>query len=156
MRFNQIEHGHIYILQNPAFPADMLKIGKTRGSVYERAHRLSRVTGVPEDFVVAYSREVWDIAQAEDMIFSRLDAFRPRYRKEFFRLPLAAAIAAADEVITGINSREPETLAERRQKWRDWEREMDEQDERERLYYALKREFPDDEPWMHAQDPPDD
>lgn len=105
---------------------------------------------------MAYSREVWDIAQAEDMIFSRLDAFRPRYRKEFFRLPLAAAMAAADEVITEINSREPETLAARRQKWRDWEHEMEEQDERERLYYALKREFPDDEPWMHASDPPDD
>lgn len=44
MHINQVEHGHIYILRNPAFPDDLLKIGKTRGSVDERARRLFLVS----------------------------------------------------------------------------------------------------------------
>jgi hypothetical protein len=87
MNFSAIEVGYIYILQNPAFSADTLKAGKTARCVYTRARELSGQTGVPEPFTVAYSGAVWDIAQAEEMLFRRLEPFRPRDCKEYFRLP---------------------------------------------------------------------
>lgn len=159
MHYKAIESGYVYIFQNPGFAEDMLKIGKTRKCVYARARQLSRETGVPEDFTAAYSREVWDIAQAEDNIFLRLDAFRTRRRKEFFRLPLATAVAAADEAIAEINSQQPETLSQRRQKWEDFERQMRERDESSGDYYEWKRilreDFPEQAAWMFGPGPPD-
>jgi hypothetical protein len=156
MNVSAIRAGHIYLLQNPAFTPDTLKGGKTSRCVYARARELSRQTAIPEPFIVAYKDAVWDIAQAEDRLFSRLDRYRRYHTKEYFRLPLAAAIAVAEEVVAEVNAQQRETLAHRRQSVRDFERKMSERDEAERLYYRLKEEFEDDETWLHAPDPPEE
>lgn len=83
--------GHVYILLNASMP-DLLKIGMTERTPEERARELSRVTGVPSPFVVAYSEEVPDCLAAESLIHTRLAAFRVKTEREFFILPLRDAI----------------------------------------------------------------
>jgi hypothetical protein len=156
MHFKNIENGYIYIFQNRCFAPDILKIGKTTRCVYDRARQLSRETGVPEDFTVAYSKQVWDIAQAEDSIFLRLRDFRRHSRKEFFQLPLAAAVTAADEIIAEINSQQPENLIQRHRRWEDFEHYMREREEAARQYYGwkqmLKQDYPEQAAWMFPYD----
>ena len=157
MTFCAIEAGYIYILQNPAFSPDTLKIGKTRRDVYTRARELSQETGVPEDFVVAYSAAVWDVAQAERLLFSRLSDFRPKTCKEYFRLPVASAAAAAEEVVSAVNSQKRETLVERLKTWQQFGHEMRERDEALRQLLLTEQEYPELCYWLHdAPDPPEE
>ena len=127
-------------------------IGKTTKPVHVRARQLSRETGVPADFAVAYQKEVWDIAQAEDRIFARLQTFCRRNRKEFFEIRLPQAIATADEILTDINSQEPEDLITRRRRWTDFERRMRARDEAIDDYCRWRsnviEDFPEDVAWM--------
>jgi hypothetical protein len=47
------DKGYIYILINPYFKG-LVKIGKTTRSSEERALELSKHSGIPAEFVVAY------------------------------------------------------------------------------------------------------
>lgn len=84
--------GHVYILANASMPG-LLKIGMTVRTPEERAAEVSRGTGVPSPFMVAYSEKVPDCFEAERLIHRRLDRFRPRRNREFFQLPLKDAIS---------------------------------------------------------------
>lgn len=81
--------GHVYVLLNPAFKK-LLKIGMTVRTPEERAIELSQSTGVPNNFVVAYSVEVSDCITGEKLIHSRLSDCR--YSKEFFEVDLKKVI----------------------------------------------------------------
>ena len=56
--------GHVYVLQNPAFP-HLLKIGFTTRTPEERAEELSRHSGVPTPYRVVFSEFFEDCYAAE-------------------------------------------------------------------------------------------
>ena len=96
------DKGYIYVLSNPSMKEDMLKIGMTRRDPKERAVELSRSTGVPTDFVVAYQVRVPDCRSAEKLVHERLSKYRTSKRKEFFSLPSRDAIHTVKEVAAEV------------------------------------------------------
>lgn len=94
--------GYIYILLNRAFQNDHYKIGMTTKMPEERAREISNATGVPRAFEVLYEQRVTDCQRAERLLHQRLHQYRSAGNREFFQLPLKAAIkaleAVADEV----------------------------------------------------------
>jgi TPR repeat protein len=85
--------GYIYVLINPMLKG-AVKIGKTFRSPDERASESSSSSGVPTPFIVAYDAYVSDCSAAELAIHDSLDSFRVNEDREFFALPVKAAIAA--------------------------------------------------------------
>lgn len=88
--------GWVYIMRSPAFKKSLLKIGKTARPPHQRAHELGRSTSVPEEFELVYFVHTLDRHAAEKAVHRELDEYRTRSSKEFFDLPLAAAIEALD------------------------------------------------------------
>ncbi len=86
-----MEAGHIYILINASMQG-LVKIGMTSRTPDERASEISKGTGVPSPFVVAYSEEVPDCVTAESAIHSRLAAHRVGKDREFFCMPVRDAM----------------------------------------------------------------
>lgn len=82
----------VYILINPSFQSNYLKIGFTERSPELRAKEISATTGVPTEFIVAYSEYVIDCFKAETIIRDALSQFRLNDNREFFVLPLSQAI----------------------------------------------------------------
>jgi len=81
---------YVYILTNPSYDNDLFKIGMTTRSPFVRAKELSRDTGVPTDFIVAYTKEVIDAREAERKIHYILRDYS--YNKEFFKIDINLAI----------------------------------------------------------------
>lgn len=86
-------HGSVYVLSNRAFP-DLLKIGQTSYSAFDRARQLSLQTGVPADFEVEFAWLVTDRRAWEKAIHEILSAYRFNRQKEFFKCDLATAKSA--------------------------------------------------------------
>jgi hypothetical protein len=84
--------GFVYILVNPAFP-NLVKIGKTTVSPSSRAKEVSRGTGVPAEFQVAWACEVVDCHSTERLLHSKLDLHRFRSNREFFEIAIEKAIS---------------------------------------------------------------
>lgn len=95
--------GVIYILVTPT-NRQLLKIGKTTRTAEERAEEISRGTGVPAPYWVAYDDAVLDCDKAESLIHQRLIEFRYTGDREFFRLPLKKAIPVVMQVIEEVNA----------------------------------------------------
>src|SRR5437870_3646928 len=89
--------GFVYILTNPAIP-EFVKVGKTTSTPRARAKQLSAATGVPAPFAVAWSTFVADCEAVERLAHAALHAARLRNNREFFRLPVEAAIRAVEVV----------------------------------------------------------
>lgn len=94
--------GYIYILLNRAFQNDHYKIGMTTKTPEERARELSSATGVPRDFEVLYAQRVSDCNRAERLLHQQLHQYRSASNREFFQIPLKAAIKALEEVADEI------------------------------------------------------
>jgi len=101
--------GYIYILFNPAYRANQYKIGKTTKTPQARALELSSATGVPQSFEVLYERRVVDCEKAERLVHQRLMRYRASSDREFFAMPLNAAIAVLNDVATEIGVLPDET-----------------------------------------------
>ena len=86
-----MDSGFVYILINDSYNG-LIKIGVTEINAEERAKQLSRNTGVPTPFRVAYEVYVDDCKVIERTIHNRLDEFRVHPNREFFRYPLNKAI----------------------------------------------------------------
>lgn len=84
---------------NPAL-SGMVKIGLTVDDSLNRARQLSRHTGVPQDFEVAYEELVSDCVAVEQFLHQRFQQWRVNARREFFRIPLKDAIAALQQAAT--------------------------------------------------------
>ncbi len=91
------QQGYVYILTNPAIP-EFVKIGKTTLDPYVRAKQLSAPTGVPAPYGVAWTAFVADCDMVERMAHTQLQSTRLRNNKEFFRLPVQAAIDAVRRI----------------------------------------------------------
>jgi hypothetical protein len=89
--------GSIYIMENPSFKENMLKIGRTEGEPQRRAKKLF-TTGVPDKFTISYEEDVSDCILAEKLIHKKLKKFRYKKNREFFVLPLQEAISQVQEV----------------------------------------------------------
>ena len=87
--------GYIYALINPALEG-LVKVGKTTTNPANRANQLSSATGVPMQFMVAYSVIVSDCDLAEKYAHGILEkkGFRVSSNREFFQAPLPVAIDA--------------------------------------------------------------
>jgi hypothetical protein len=94
--------GYIYILLNRAFQNDHYKIGMTTKTPEERARELSAATGIPRDFEVLYEQRVTDCQRAERLLHHKLHQHRSASNREFFQIPIKAAIKALEDVADEI------------------------------------------------------
>lgn len=81
--------GSVYILSNPTYKKDILKIGYTTRTIDERIDELSS-TGVPTKFQLELCLEVDDAPKLEKILHNK---FREHnYNKEFFQVPIKKAV----------------------------------------------------------------
>jgi hypothetical protein len=102
-----VKPGHIYLLKNSAYKDTYHKIGKTAGTVENRARKLSQPTGVPSEFRIVYQHYVTDCDKAESDAKERLKKFRV-HNTEFYDLPQNEAIKVLIDVVEEINKSAPE------------------------------------------------
>lgn len=97
--------GFVYILINPIFRHTLLKIGKTSEfTPEERAKQISQKasTGLPTEYIVAYSCFVSDCELVEKIVHKVLDNKRSFNNREFFDLPLDEAVRVMHQVIDDL------------------------------------------------------
>jgi len=99
-----MSRGYVYILVNPGLKKNLLKIGRTTRDPEIRSDEISKGTGIPIPYYVAYSEESVDCEQAERLMHARLAHCRVNGSREFFVLPLREAIASVREVCESIVS----------------------------------------------------
>jgi hypothetical protein len=75
----------VYVLKNPSYLQDVLKIGGTAGSITKRANDLSRPTGVPTPFIPIMKIKTDNWRELEKSIHSYLHELRTP-NKEFFKI----------------------------------------------------------------------
>jgi hypothetical protein len=85
-----MEFSFLYIATNSSMPG-LLKIGCTKRSPGERIEELDS-TGVPTPFTVSFAACVDDARYFEKTVHLRLDQFRVRAGREFFKLNVIEAI----------------------------------------------------------------
>lgn len=96
--------GFIYVLLNPLFQGNTLKIGKTTKPSEERAKEIYRKasTGIPMEYVVAYEIEVSDCDLVEKLIHEKLANKRINKDREFFHVTLKEAIKTIEKVTNDL------------------------------------------------------
>ena len=80
--------GYVYILTNPSFREDWIKIGKTKNPVNLRSKELDN-TAIPLPFEIYATIETEKYSELEAMIhktFTRLTDTRIRYNREFYNM----------------------------------------------------------------------
>lgn len=80
-----VKQGVVYILQNPAFQENIIKIGST-SDLKNRMKDLYRATGVPARFTCYYARKVDNKADVERKLHSGLRSKRINPDREFFEI----------------------------------------------------------------------
>ena len=95
-RFRQSVNGSngdqsVYILESESMP-DMIKIGYTKGDPIDRAHALSKSTGVPTPFNVVYSYSCFNGERIEKAVHKYFRQQRVNKQREFFYVDLDEAI----------------------------------------------------------------
>lgn len=93
-----MNQGKVYIMRNPAFKDNILKVGKTTRTSEERAKELGKPTGVPDNFIVLHEQTFEDCDKAENDIHELLKPYRYRLNKEFFEVDLAIAVRFLDDL----------------------------------------------------------
>jgi hypothetical protein len=84
--------GFIYVMSNPSFIANLIKIGKSdKDPTQFRAAELAS-TGVPDEFVVEYFAFAVDHHALEKSIHERLKDCRRNQNREFFLCSIPEAI----------------------------------------------------------------
>lgn len=104
--------GYVYILTNPSFKADWVKIGKTADAVDERARELDN-TSIPLPFDIYATLWTSKYEKAEKMIHHLLDKLtttRIRPNREFFNLNAASAFGVFKEVADLLEDAELELV----------------------------------------------
>ena len=97
--------GQIYVLSTRDQP-DILKIGYTERSVWERVKEINASTGVLVPYGV---RAVWAVESAriaEKEIHQMFDEYRVRADREFFRIPYSVAFKKINDLIIKKRIRE--------------------------------------------------
>ena len=76
----------VYVLSNPSFLPNILKIGGTSRDIKQRMNELYRVTGVPTPFIHRMKIKTDNWYTLETSIHLHLDKYRIIHNKEFFRI----------------------------------------------------------------------
>ncbi|HHY0582672.1 TPA: GIY-YIG nuclease family protein, partial [Vibrio parahaemolyticus] len=92
--------GYVYVLTNPSMP-NLIKVGYTCGTVFERARQLS-TTSVAHPFKVCYLARVRKPLEVEQEVHVLLDDTRVNASREFFASTVKEAISAIESVATYI------------------------------------------------------
>ena len=113
-------NGYIYVMSNPMFRDNIIKIGKTRNNPDERKKDLYS-TGVPEPFKVEYYALVKDFDSMEKVIHEVLRNKRPNKNREFFTISVSDAIIAIRGITRVIKEkvlyRSPEEIIKAQQEF---------------------------------------
>ena len=80
----------VYVLTNSTMPG-LCKIGYTKKPPEERVKEVSRGTGVPMPFEIAWAFKCFDGDILEREVHKYLDGYRENADREFFRIPLEEA-----------------------------------------------------------------
>ncbi len=86
--------GYVYVMINPSYGEDVVKIGKTTKEPEERAKELSAATGVATPFIVVYKRLFRNCHYAEKLIHQILEekGCRVNTNREFFSISIPDAV----------------------------------------------------------------
>ena len=86
--------GYVYVMINPSYGEDVVKIGKTTKEPEERAKELSAATGVATPFIVVYKRLFRNCHYAEKLVHHILEekGCRVNTNREFFFISISDAI----------------------------------------------------------------
>ncbi len=90
----------VYILTNPTMP-NLVKIGFTTHTPDKRAKQISRSTGVPLEFSVAYAFKCFNAHVFESELHKYLRDYRVNNDREFFNI----GVNEAKDAITLLGSR---------------------------------------------------
>lgn len=102
------EAGYVYILTNPSFKEDWVKIGKSSRRVDIRSKELDN-TAVPLPFEIYATLKTVKYEQVEKLIhktIDRLTDLRIRQNREFFNVPPAKALDILKDISTTIDDAE--------------------------------------------------
>ncbi len=93
---NNKDGGYVYILTNDAYP-DLVKIGMTT-STSERRLKGVNGSGVVDDWKVEWDYNCFRPWDLEQTIHLKLDSFRERNDREFFRMSVKQAIEVIEDI----------------------------------------------------------
>ena len=99
------ESGYVYILTNPSFKEDWVKIGMCSTPVEQRVKQLDS-TGVPLPFEIFATMQTSKYKQAEKLIHSFISKFtnlRIRNNREFFNVKPEEALEIFKQVATVLD-----------------------------------------------------
>ena len=85
MKMNEKKEQYVYVMSNPSFPADTLKIGWTREHPNIRANNL-HTSGIPTPFIVEYIIITPEGSNLEKKIHEHLKNYRVNSNREFFKI----------------------------------------------------------------------
>jgi len=85
MKMNENKEQYVYVMSNPSFPEDMLKIGWTREHPNIRANDL-HTSGVPTPFIVEFVIITQEGSKVEKIIHNYIKPYRVNSNREFFKI----------------------------------------------------------------------
>ena len=109
------EAGYVYILTNPSFKEDWVKIGKTSLSVEQRVKQLD-TTAVPLPFEIYATMKTSKFNEAEKLIHDFISTFtnlRIREKREFFNIQPEKALEILKQVANVIDDAEIDEVFKR-------------------------------------------
>ena len=109
------EAGYVYILTNPSFKEDWVKIGKTSLSVEQRVKQLD-TTAVPLPFEMYATMKTSKFNEAEKLIHDFISTFtnlRIREKREFFNIKPEKALEILKQVAKVIDDAEIDEVFKR-------------------------------------------
>lgn len=110
------EAGYVYILTNPSFKEDWVKIGKSSRPVDIRSKELDN-TAVPLPFEIYATMKTTKYSEAEKLIHSSIERFtnlRIRNNREFFNVSPTNALAIFKDVAQLLDDAEIEEVYKQR------------------------------------------
>ena len=85
MKMNENKEQYVYVMSNPSFPEDMLKIGWTREHPNIRANGL-HTSGIPTPFIVEFVIITPEGSKLEKKIHKHIGKYRVNSNREFFKI----------------------------------------------------------------------
>lgn len=85
MKLNENKEQYVYVMSNPSYTEDMLKIGWTREHPNIRANDLY-TTGIPTPFIVVFVIITTEGSKVEKIIHNHIKKYRVNSKREFFKI----------------------------------------------------------------------
>ena len=105
MEHNEKKAGYVYILTNPSFKDNWVKIGKSSRSVDVRSKELDN-TAVPLPFEIYATLQTVKYDEVERLVhrtIDRLSDFRVRQNREFFNVPPEEALGILKDIAATLD-----------------------------------------------------